>query len=133
MPASSVCDGRPGDDAGELVTRSDTRMMQFVVDKGSSTLSAALMRVAVLCFGLVVTAAGAAIVPAWGDALLMAGLPLSIAGCVRLLSGRSLVVQYGCGPFLGVMLFFAVFLIAESPGAAARRAPTFAGARHDSF
>ena len=80
--------------------------------------------VAVLLVGLSVTAAGAAILPAWGDALLIAGLPLCIAGGVRLLSGRSFVVQYGCGPFLGVVLFFGVFVVAESPGAAARRAST---------
>src|SRR5262245_122216 len=72
-------------------------------------LRVSITRVAVLFTGLVVTAAGAAIVPAWGEALLFVGLPTCIAGGVRLLHGRSIVVQYGCGPFLGVMLFFAAF------------------------
>ena len=94
------------------------------------TPGVAFTRVAVLFAGLAVTAAGAAIVPVWGDALLIAGFPLCVAGGVRLLDGRSAVVQYGCGPFLGVMLFFAVFVLAESPGAAARRTPTtFIGAQ----
>ena len=96
-----------------------------------SAQSATFTRVAVLFAGLAVTAAGAGIVPAWGDALLIAGLPLCIAGGVRLLDGRGVVVQYGCGPFLGVMLFFAVFLIAETPDAAARRAPTTLIGAHD--
>ena len=87
-------------------------------------LSVAFTRVAVLFSGVAVTGAGAAIVPVWGNALLIAGLPICIAGGVRLLDGRSIVVQYGCGPFLGVMLFSAVFSIAETPAAAARRAPT---------
>jgi hypothetical protein len=89
--------------------------------KALQRLRVACTRLAVLFAGLAVTAAGAAIVPAWGDALLFAGLPICIAGGVRLMDGRSIVLKYGCGPFLGVMLFFVVFSIAETPGAAARR------------
>lgn len=97
-------------------------------------LSAAFTPVAVLFAGLAVTAAGAALVPAWGDVVLIGGFPLCIAGGVRLLKGRNIVVQYGCGPFLGAMLFFAVFVIAETPGAAARRAQiTFIGAQDNHY
>ena len=74
-----------------------------------------------LAAGTAVTVVGAGLVPVWGDFVLLAGFVLCLVGGVRLLKGGGLVMQYGCGPGLGVALFLATFFLTESPDAAARR------------